>query len=305
MMTGILSRVRSLGATLKRESRHGWGYAGAWFFRRFYYRYVRPRVVTVEEAGSGDFERGLTVLVPAAEKDADLLVLCLGSVREHLAGQRHEVWVVAPESELLRAVCAEAGVRYVLEDEVLPVRARELRTRGWVVQQLIKLNAWRHVPTEDYLVLDADTVFLRKQVFFRRGRTVLRYADQYELLYERSLTMILGDRPRFPVSFVTHHMVMSRGIVEALLKQIGERLGAEWWDGLVRVIDANSISPISFSEFDLYGNYVMNDPELRGRHVLEYWHGVDAPNRVPEEVLGAGEGRLAGRNSVSFHRHTQ
>ncbi len=304
-MKMILTRVRSLGRTLRRESGYGAGYAAAWFFRRFYYRFVRPRVVRPDEPEAADFGRGLTVLVPAAEKDSDLLRLCLAGVREHLSRQNHEVWVVAPESEVLRKVCEEAGVKHVLEDTVLPVPARELKTRGWVVQQLIKMNACRHVPTEDYLVLDADTVFLRKQVFFRGGRTVLRYADQYELLYERSLTMILGDRPRFPVSFVTHHMVMNRGIVESLLRQTGERLGAEWWDGLVRVIDANSISPISFSEFDLYGNYVMNDPELRGRHVLEYWHGVDAPNRVPGELLGGGLGSKGDLNSVSFHRHTQ
>ena len=303
-MKMILTRVRSLGRTLSRESRYGAGYAAAWFFRRFYYRFVRPKVVRPDEPEAADFGRGLTVLVPAAEKDSDLLRLCLAGVREHLSRQNHEVWVVAPESEVLRKVCEEAGVKYVLEDTVLPVPARELRTRGWVVQQLIKMNACRHVPTEDYLVLDADTVFLRPQVFFRRGRTVLRYADQYELLYQRSLTMILGDRPRFPVSFVTHHMVLNKGIMEMLLRRIGERLEAEWWDGLVRVVDADSESPISFSEFDLYGNQVMNEPELRGRHALEYWGGRDAPNEDPEVVLGAGGGAGA-FNSISFHRHTQ
>jgi hypothetical protein len=212
--------------------------------------------------------------------------------------------VVAPESDELRKVCGEAGVRYVLEDTVLPMPARALKTRGWVLQQLIKLNACRHVPSGDYLVLDADTIFLRPQVFFRRGRTVLRYSDDYQLLYGRSLELILGDRPRFPVSFVTHHMVLNTGITESLLNRITERLGAEWWDGLVRVIDANSVSPISFSEFDLYGNYVMGDEELRRMHVLEYWEGLDVPNGEPGEVLGSGA-VAGGRNSVSFHRHTQ
>jgi hypothetical protein len=214
-----------------------------------------------------------------------------------------EVWVVAPESTRIRELAAGEGCVFMPENELLPRPASELRCRGWVLQQLIKFNASAFVTTPDYLVLDADTVFLRPQVFFRDGKSVLRYSDQYELLYSRSLELVFNNPFRFPVSFVTHHMLFNVQLVRELLALMTQRFGRTWWEAILNEIDKGH--PISFSEYEFYGHYVISRSGWRNSFRLEYWHGLDrdlADAGLLESIEQTAAGRL---NTVSFHRHTQ
>jgi hypothetical protein len=168
---------------------------------------------------------------------------------------------------------------------------------------MIKFNAALHVPTHDYLVLDSDTVFLRPQTFFRNGKSVLRYSDQYELLYNRSLELIFGHPRRFPVSFVTHHMLFNAALVKELLQLLEQRFGRPWWDAILQEVDRGH--PISFSEYELYGHFVLSQPRWKKRFFLEYWHGLDRSSEELAELDALRRTAAGGLNTVSFHWHTQ
>lgn len=298
-----MSRLITAIHTLRRESERGFFSAAGWFVRRFYLRFLRPHLASSRWPASPDPTRPLTIVIPAVEKDAEVLAHCLRSVRDQVTDVVAAVWVVAPESARLRQLAREAGADFILEDEILPRPARELKTRGWVLQQFIKFNACHRVTTADYLVLDADTVFLRPQRFIRRGRALLRYSDQYELLYNRSLELIFGHRRRYPVSFVTHHQVFGASLVRDLLALIEQRFGKTWWEAILHEVDQGH--PVSFSEYEMYGHFIMEHPHRRNQIKLEYWRGLD---RDTSEVGALAEIRASappGTNSVSFHKHTQ
>jgi hypothetical protein len=297
-----MNRLRIATRSVRRESAHGYGYALRWFLLRFYLRFLRRRRDALPAASDDDERHPITIVIPAVDKDADVLDHCLRSVRTHIRNQVAALWVVAPESPAIRALAEAAGATLVPEDALLPRPARELKTRGWVLQQLIKLNACFHVPTADYLVLDADTVFLRPQCFVRGGKAVLRYSDQYELLYNRSLQLVFGHARRFPVSFVTHHQLFSVERVKGLLALFEQRFGRPWWEAILHEVDQGHL--ISFSEYELYGHFVMAAPDWRRHVALQYWHGLDL-DRADLPRLGEWEAGGIGLNSVSFHRHTQ
>ena len=296
-----MNRLLTALHSVRRESENG-GYLHAlgWFARRFHLRWVRPHFEGRGPAGPG---RPITIIIPAVDKDAEVLAECLQSVRAFVQDEVAALWIVAPESARLRALAAAAGAELVPEDRILPRPARELKTRGWVLQQLIKFNVCHHVATADYLVLDADTIFLRPQRFVRGGRGVLRYSDQYELLYNRSLELIFGHRRRYPASFVTHHQLFAAAQVKALLAKIEQRFGCKWWEAILRDVDQGHL--ISFSEYELYGHFVLEQPGGQKQVVLEYWRGLDRDRSelgTLDAVRTAARGRL---NSVSFHQHTQ
>lgn len=298
-----MKRLRSALHTLHREGGQGYFYAAGWFARRFYLRFIRPHLEPSGRTGSPDPERPLTIVIPAVEKDAHVLEHCLRSVREQVKDVVAAVWVVAPESERLRQLAAAAHALFVHEDEILPRPARALKTRGWVLQQLIKFNASQRVTTADYLVLDADTVFLRPQRFIRNGRALLRYSDQYELLYNRSLELIFGHRRRYPVSFVTHHQLFGTRQVRELLALIEQRFGKPWWEAILHEVDKGH--PVSFSEYELYGHFIMENPARRKNVVLEYWRGLDRDTSELADLETIRAHAQPGTNSVSFHQHTQ
>jgi hypothetical protein len=300
----MLKKLQVGMASYRRETANGWGYASMWFAQRFYYRYIK-RHVNDNSPTTSDRDRELTVVIPAAEKDAQALMHCLksarGLIRHRLAG----ILVIAPESDVLRQITGEAGETFILEDVFLPRAASELNCRGWLLQQFIKFNAAFHVPTMDYLVLDADTVFLRPQTFFRSNKTILRYSDQYELLYNRSLQMTFGHRKRFPVSFVTHHMIFNVDLVKNLLSFVEHRHKQPWYEYILTDVDGAHQHLISFSEYETYGNFVVSQPGWRKQFQTEYWNGEDScaddlprlsqlQHRVPQAI-----------SSISFHQHTQ
>lgn len=289
--------------SIRRESAHGLGYAIGWFIQRFHRRFIRRRWPALPTPTAEDIATPITVVVPAVDKDADVLPHCLASVRRHLLHPLTAVWVVAPDTPRMRELARAGEAEWIDENDILPRPARELKTRGWVLQQLIKLNAATRVPTPDFLVLDSDTVFLRAQLFRRGGRAVLRYSDQYELRYNRSLELVFGTRRRFPVSFVTHHMLFQRPRVEGLLARIEARFSRPWWEAILHEVDREEL--ISFSEYELYGHHVVSDPEWPKQVVLEYWNGWDLDGGDLASLDSLKAAAPPNLNSISFHRHTQ
>ena len=298
-----MNRVNIALKSFRRESEKGFGYATSWFLCRFYYRFLKRRFSQGPAPGPDDFKRALTVIVPAVEKDAPVLKPCLRSIREMIRQDVVEIWVVSPESAVIREIAGAENCKFVPEDTVLPRPASDLKCRGWVLQQFIKLNVAHFVTTPDYLVVDADTIFLRPQSFFRGGKSVLRYADQYELLYNRSLELVFGHPRRFPVSFVTHHMLFNVASIKELLQLIEQRFRRPWWQAILQEVDQGH--PISFSEFELYGHFLLAQPDWRSNFLLEYWDGLDCHTEdlaSLERMQQTAAGKL---NTVSFHWHTQ
>ena len=289
--------------SFRRESQKGVGYATDWFARRFYLRFIHRRLPFLPSETKSDRERKITVVIPAAEKDAPVLNHCLQAMRKMIQHEVTAVWVVGPESPRIREITVSADYEFIHEDSILPRPAAELKCRGWVLQQMIKFNAALHVPTHDYLVLDSDTVFLRPQTFFRNGKFMIRYSDQYELLYNRSLELVFGHKHRFPVSFVTHHMLFNAALVKELLHLIEQRFGCPWWEAILTEVDKGHL--VSFSEYDLYGHFVLSQPRWKKRFCLEYWHGLDRSSEELAELDALRRMAAGGLNTVSFHRHTQ
>jgi hypothetical protein len=294
-----IRRFATIYRSIRRESSNGLGYAGAWFCRRFYLRFVysqfSPPLCTPE-----DREHPLTVVVPAAEKDVQLLPLCLRGIRKNVLQRVEQILVVAPDSKAIRQIALEEGAAFVDENEVLPERTSCLQVRGWILQQFLKLNAADVVKTADYMVLDTDTILLRPQTFFSRGRTVLKFSDQYELLYNASLRALLGDSHRFPVSFVTHHMVMNCERVRQLHRMIEGGTGMPWHRVILSRVDHEK--PVSLSEFELYGNFLSRLTGFKREFLLSYWHGQDFLRREYSATINEKLRSLETRfNSASFH----
>ena len=298
-----MNKVSIAAQSFRRESEKGFGYAADWFLRRLYYQYCHKRLNSAAPDPEFMATEPLSIIVPAVEKDATPLEHCLAAANRMIRHPVKAKWVVGPESAKLRTIAQEAGWEFVHEDTLLPKPARELKCRGWVLQQFLKFNGAFHVPTDDYLVLDSDTVFLRPQVFHLHGRSVLRYADQYELLYNPSLELIFGHNRRFPVSFVTHHMLFNKRVIKEILDMIEKRFQKTWWRAFLEEVDKGHL--ISFSEFELYGNYVMTQPGWRDQFVLEYWNGLDYSSKDMEKLQSIKESAQNRLNSVSFHFHTQ
>jgi hypothetical protein len=189
-------------------------------------------------------------------KDASTLRYCVDGIMQCPGIAR----VYAISGRWARGLCHRLAVSWVDEDSVVPGVAhasfREPRW-GWYFQQILKLGvAW--VEREDcYLVVDADTVFVRPVRFFSEdGRTCFATASEHHEPYFETFERMLRCKPCNTMSFIAHHMVFHCARVREMCSAFGP--DPLWWRNIAACLEprAPHFSRSQFSEYETYGNYV-------------------------------------------------
>lgn len=160
------------------------------------------------------------------------------------------LWIVTPDidvsivSRTARAISTHFVV--VAESELVPELAfyRHLprryikeRTKGWCVQQIVKLAIAQHVKSSFYLTLDADIICVKTVSYnqlIRDGRALVRVcrSSVHDDWYRDSALVLGFPRPTELTHGVTPAL-LSRDIVIALQSFLRERISlscraAEW-----------------------------------------------------------------------------
>lgn len=98
-------------------------------------------------------------------------------------------------------------------------------------------------------------------------------------------------------------MLFNSALVKELLHLIEQRFGRPWWEAVLKEVDQGH--PISFSEYELYGHFVLSQPHWKFFFCLEYWHGLDRHTEDLKYLKAVRQSSAASLNTVSFHWHTQ
>jgi hypothetical protein len=222
----------------------------------------------------------LDVLIVTAGKDTALLPTVIEGVRRNLRHPIHELLIVAPDAPDLRNAAARLGCRFVSEDTLLPIGARDLHyrvagldRRGWLFQQLLKLAADSLGSAQSYFAIDADTVLVQPQVLEADGKELLLHSDEFHACYFAVVQQLLGFPVSALLSCVAHQMLFSKDRLRELKQHIEARSGRPWYRAILDCTDYSDKS--GFSEFELYGQWCMN--RYPQRTLREYWLNFAVP----------------------------
>lgn len=149
---------------------------------------------------------------------------------------------------------------------------------GWYFQQFIKLAmAWRNDVSNDYLVWDADSIALKPINFFTKtGRIFVTKSKEYHVPYFICNEKLTGIQKLVPYSFISEHMVFTKKHVISLLNEIMKISDDIWWKIILDQVDSKDLVGSGFSEYELYGNYIMNrDPNhFHARKLVNFRSGT-------------------------------
>lgn len=247
----------------------------------------------------------IDVLIPAIEKDLETLPYVIDAIRRHVAHPIGTIYIVAPKRERLIELCRRKECRFVDENTVLPLTKKHIHYRsarwersGWLFQQLLKLSGDTICSADYFLVVDADTVFIRPHRFRTGDKTIFYCRSWSQPEYFRTYRKLLKRKAPSPTSFVTHYMLFERAKLAKLKRTIEARHRLPWYKAVLRSIDKTK--QFGFSEFETYGNYLYSLQP--GRVVLKRARNKSLPLSVaqvtPERIR-----RLSGRyRSLSFHK---
>lgn len=204
----------------------------------------------------------IDILIPAVEKDLETLPYVIKSVKNQVKHPIGHIYIVAPRRRRILELCRRIKkCKFVDESTLLPITKNNIRYRsktwersGWLFQQLLKMCGDKICTTENFLVIDADTVLIRPHVF-KLGKKTLFYSRNWsQPEYFKTYRRLLGEKPASPSSLVAHYMLFNKSKLAKLKRKIESIHQTSWFSAILRKMDKTK--QYAFSEYETYGNFL-------------------------------------------------
>lgn len=221
-----------------------------------------------------NFDQTIDVVIPCAPKDKKVLQLCIDGIRENGRNIRN-VYVVSPERLTDKAEWIKEDVFPFTKKQVaLEICGDKLtamdyinnpHTRvNWVYQQLLTLYSPLVIEniSQNVLLLDADTVFLRPVSFIDcHGNPYLTISREHHKPYFDHMSKLIPGLERKYKSFsgIAHHMLMQRCVLEELFKNVYEYHHKDFWKAFCACIAEDEWYGCGCSEYEIYFNFVVHN----------------------------------------------
>jgi hypothetical protein len=249
----------------------------------------------------GDFLPSIDVAIPCHEKDFKNLPLVIQGVENSVKNPILSIKIITPEylAADLRAKfpqCTVLSDEQALTPDLIKLINDSVpeEKRGWILQQVIKLNVVIQSSSVATLILDADTILLRPKVYLDSNHSqILSLADEYHMPYKDHQRRVFAGI-NHQLSFVTHHQLMKRENVVEIFGNNGE--------GLLRWLKLADYSEGSaLSEYDTYGEWMLRYKKTQVK--FSKWNNVPAkinPSNVSYEEISHDYSLY---NSISNHTY--
>lgn len=225
-------------------------------------------------------------LIPVHKKDFNTLNLCVNGLKNNIKNV-NTIFVVSNEDPKIDGVTYIPQSRYdsyVNLQKIIEKYNNEKSDftyrSGWIYQQFLKLLSSKVIPelTDSYLVVDADTIFVRP-IHFNPEKFYYCKANEYHLPYLTTIKKLLGVEEAIGFSTISHHMIFNKNIINEMIEVIKKNLNLNsFFDCVMSVIDYNELS--SISEWDLYSNYVIKNHSHICEHRQLLWKDISyIPNQ--------------------------
>ena len=313
----LLERIQSpradrVSVALARSIYRRWGFIPSWF------RSAILSLWSTDPLGREQDLPDIDLGIVFALKDAELVPAAVLAAVNSSANRIKVVRLVTPNldfpvvQESIEAVRqASLQLHFSLEihdDASLlgPERLSQLQNHrvhdrgiGWVTQQLLKLSAVLMSSQRATLIVDADTILLRRRTWLAQdGRQILMAPEWYRSLWTEDVERYLGLTKTLPFSFITHQQLMQRDLVENLFGSDGQKL-------LTWALSARR----RIAEYETYGTYLAEVyPE---RAVVARFGNFEAALREHVAGVRAEVGlhelsrKLEGQLSLSVHHYLE
>lgn len=255
----------------------------------------------------------LKLIIVATNKDFDVLGSTLTRTLESLSNFKNVIVnLVVPRLQVEEAKKIVFGnqveISVVDEESILDRNflAELTKTFGrrdtWVYQQSLKLAAVSQSDGEYVMILDADTVLLRKRPWVTAsGAQLLCVSDEFNEDYYLFLSQ-LGAFSKAPdFTFVTHHMLFQTRLVRQMLNELGISNFSDLLDSMIRNADLKAFSPLCI-DYELYGQWLSMNNE--SNFCLVKWSNLGISKGNLELILNSRIRMSILKllfNSLSFH----
>ena len=160
------------------------------------------------------------IIIPIGPNDADVIRRQLEYTKKNIIGYRN-IYIICCDDSLQMEGCisiSEKNFPFSLQT-VANCHGKSTRN-GWYLQQLIKLYAGFIIPNilDKYLIIDADTFFLKPTTFYKDGKCLYNYGTEHHRPYFIHMQKLFHELKRmdFSKSGICHHMIVETKYIKEI-----------------------------------------------------------------------------------------
>jgi len=240
----------------------------------------------------------IDIVIPIIEKDLSTVVQTVNTARAFVMHPINKIYFVGPNSSKIKQVAKELNCEFIDESTVLENFNYIMKKYGgWFVQQFLKLEASKFVDCDHYLVIDADTVYLRPQIFIEEQKYLVNV--QWEPKVNRKIftQQVLKDDKFYYYDFVTHQMLFSKKILNNLKMYVETLHGQPWDQVLFKLIDQDSQR--GFSEYDIYQAFLTQHSGVKFKFISNA--NMSAPENFVHNIEFFKQAYAPNYKSINLH----
>lgn len=209
------------------------------------------------------------ILVSHGPSDDDILPYTISQIRKYVKDFRN-IYIVSHDAEIdLFNEDVFKGTK-VIDEKTFPFSIKDVdkfiqtpKRNAWYFQQLLKLYASLVIEEilDDYVVVDADTLFL-KDISFKSGeRYMVNMGDEHHIPYFEHMKRL---HPSFEkmvkLSGITHHMIFNRTIVIEMMNLVERHHNSTpFWEVFLKEVVPEQRHGSGASEYEMYFNYMLKN----------------------------------------------
>ena len=201
------------------------------------------------------------ILTLVGPNDSNLIKKQIEYTKTNVIGHRN-IYLICydPNIQINGCITINENIFPFTIDTVIKLHGK-LDRNAWYLQQLIKLYAGFLIPgiLDRYLVIDADTFFLKPTTFIENNICLYNFGNEYNKPYFEHISRLdIGlNKADETKSGICHHMMFETKYINDIKTKVETRHNDAFYNVFLNSVSDSDKNGSGASEYEIYFNYIM------------------------------------------------
>jgi hypothetical protein len=205
-----------------------------------------------------DSKNAFDIVIPVGPLDTEILKTQIEYTKKNIIGYRN-IYLLCFDPNIKMEGCITIDEKtFPFTIDTVSKFHGELSRNGWYLQQLLKLYIGQCIPNilDKYLVIDADTLFLKPTTFIENNKCLYNFGSEYHEPYFEHMSKLNSKFDKvLNVSGICHHMMFETKYINELFEIIETQHKDTFYNVFLKSVSEKSGS--GASEYEIYFNYML------------------------------------------------
>lgn len=200
------------------------------------------------------------IVICLGNKDLNIINLMVNYTKNNIIGYRN-IYIISYDKNIKIDGCI------TIDENIFPFNKQDIENHlcqysyksCWYLQQLLKFYALIVIECilDNILIIDSDTCFFKKTIFFEDNKPFYNYDIQNHLPYFQHMEKLHPSLKRQDInkSGISHHMVFQKNILLNLFKLIQDYHNKDFFQVFIESINPEDGN--GASEYEIYFNFIL------------------------------------------------